>query len=173
MRVGYARGPRGGGGASRADRPLLAHDQSHVREFAAESFSYLLRRLPSARLPAVLTAAVLPHVGAHGVGKRVPRAPPRAVARRTATVVLVAHRLSTVRNADAIAVVGDGAILELGSHESLLAADGIYATLVRRQLSASANVISEDKVDAAAQEFDVDQLIAAATEERDLVAAGK
>lgn len=95
------------------------------------------------------------------------------IAKKSATVVLVAHRLSTVRNADAIAVVGDGRILELGDHDSLIERDGIYATLVRRQLQASANTISEDKVDEAAREVDVDSLIAAANRDRDLVAAGK
>jgi hypothetical protein len=49
-----------------AYRPLLAHEKSHVREFAAESFAYLLRRLPASKLPIAFTQALLPHVGAHG-----------------------------------------------------------------------------------------------------------
>jgi ATP-binding cassette subfamily B (MDR/TAP) protein 9 len=51
------------------------------------------------------------------------------------TVVVVAHRLSTVQGADAIAVVREGAVVEQGTHEALLEAGGAYAALVRRQLT--------------------------------------
>jgi ATP-binding cassette subfamily B protein len=44
----------------------------------------------------------------------------------TRTIVVIAHRLSTVRNADIILVIEDGHITEQGSHESLLAANGTY-----------------------------------------------
>jgi ABC-type multidrug transport system fused ATPase/permease subunit len=50
------------------------------------------------------------------------------------TVVVIAHRLSTVRNADQIVVMQDGELKELGKHEELLRMDGIYAQLVQRQL---------------------------------------
>ena len=40
-----------------AYRPLLAHERAHVREFAAESFSFLLRRLPVAKLPHAIATA--------------------------------------------------------------------------------------------------------------------
>ena len=49
------------------------------------------------------------------------------------TTIVVAHRLSTVRNADTIAVVSDGRITELGNHDTLLARDGLYASLYRQQ----------------------------------------
>ncbi|KOO20795.1 small subunit processome component 20-like protein, partial [Chrysochromulina tobinii] len=49
-----------------AYRPLLAHERAHVRDFAAESFSFLLRRLTASKLPSAVAHAILPHVGAHG-----------------------------------------------------------------------------------------------------------
>ena len=53
---------------------------------------------------------------------------------RGRTVVIVAHRLSTVRNADRIVVVDKGRIVETGTHESLTAAHGEYYNLVKNQL---------------------------------------
>ncbi|MGW4368922.1 ATP-binding cassette domain-containing protein [Nocardia takedensis] len=50
-----------------------------------------------------------------------------------ATVVLITHRLSTVRHVDRIVLLSDGRITEDGSHERLLAADGTYARLFRVQ----------------------------------------
>ncbi|EGB09624.1 hypothetical protein AURANDRAFT_24064 [Aureococcus anophagefferens] len=95
------------------------------------------------------------------------------IAGKSATVILVAHRLSTVRNADAIAVVGDGRVLELGDHDALVARKGIYATLVSRQLQVSANTIDETKVDAAAaaHALDIDELIRQAQEAQDALVA--
>ncbi len=45
------------------------------------------------------------------------------------TLVSVAHRFSTVRDADRIYCMQDGKIAEIGTHEELLALGGIYATL--------------------------------------------
>jgi ATP-binding cassette, subfamily B, multidrug efflux pump len=52
---------------------------------------------------------------------------------RERTSIVIAHRISTVRDADMIAVVDDGCIVELGDHASLLARGGFYADLFQRQ----------------------------------------
>jgi ATP-binding cassette subfamily B protein len=49
------------------------------------------------------------------------------------TSIVIAHRVSTVMDADCIAVLDDGHIVELGDHAALLARDGIYADLYRQQ----------------------------------------
>lgn len=49
------------------------------------------------------------------------------------TSIIIAHRLSTVRNADQILVIQDGNVLELGNHNELLAKEGHYAKMVNNQ----------------------------------------
>ena len=51
----------------------------------------------------------------------------------TATTILISHRVSTVRNADQIAVLDRGKIVEIGRHEELLARNGYYAGLHQKQ----------------------------------------
>ena len=54
--------------------------------------------------------------------------------RRSRTCVIVAHRVSTVRDADLILVLADGRIVERGTHDALIRADGLYAEMHRRQM---------------------------------------
>ena len=47
--------------------------------------------------------------------------------------LIIAHRLSTIKNADQIAVLSEGTILEIGTHDTLIASDGAYKKLVENQ----------------------------------------
>jgi len=51
------------------------------------------------------------------------------------TTVIIAHRLSTIRHADQIVVQDEGRVVETGTHDDLLAARGLYARLVSRQMA--------------------------------------
>lgn len=53
---------------------------------------------------------------------------------RGPTSIVIAHRLSTVKNADEIAVIDEGRIVESGRHEDLVQSGGLYRKLHDRQL---------------------------------------
>ena len=65
---------------------------------------------------------------------------------QTRTTVMIAHKLSTVQKADKIIVMNQGRVVEQGTHESLLAAEGAYSRLVKAQ-NLSATDDSEDQLD--------------------------
>ena len=56
---------------------------------------------------------------------------------RGRTTLIIAHRLSTVRNATKIVVMDAGRVVQVGDHETLLHEDGLYARLVAHQLAAT------------------------------------
>ena len=60
------------------------------------------------------------------------------------TSFIIAHRLSTIRDADTILVMEHGDIVEQGSHDDLIAADGAYARLHAAQFAGGATVAVED-----------------------------
>jgi ATP-binding cassette subfamily B protein len=61
------------------------------------------------------------------------------------TVIVVAHRLSTIRKADQIVVMQNGGIVEIGNHESLIQRKGRYAQLVQSQLDLSSVVMNTNE----------------------------
>lgn len=76
----------------------------------------------------------------------------RLISKGGCTVLVVAHRLSTVVNADKIAVLQDGQIVEEGTHSELLELDGAYANLVAKQLQgASGAPVGKDEGESEAE----------------------
>ena len=59
------------------------------------------------------------------------------------TCLIVAHRLSTIKNADEIAVISKGKIIEMGSHEELIKLKGVYAELYSLQFKNSDKIITD------------------------------
>ena len=72
-------------------------------------------------------------------------------AARGRTTIAVAHRLSTIAGADLILVFEDGRIVERGTHDALIAADGLYASLWRRQIGTAETEPPGDDVSPAPQ----------------------
>lgn len=63
--------------------------------------------------------------------------------RKGRTTIIIAHRLSTVMDADTIVVMHQGEIKEVGSHHELLKTEGLYANMWHRQAEGSqANLVT-------------------------------
>ncbi|MCG8561673.1 MAG: ABC transporter ATP-binding protein/permease [Hyphomicrobiales bacterium] len=69
---------------------------------------------------------------------------------RGRTVLTIAHRLSTVKKADMICVLDGGRIVEMGRHDELVKAGGLYARLHKTQFDIVSDDLDEDREDAAA-----------------------
>ena len=63
---------------------------------------------------------------------------------RDRTTIVIAHRLSTVRNADFLVVLDHGQVVETGSHAELAVRNGLYARLIRRQLGGMRETLAAD-----------------------------
>ncbi|MFP3903987.1 MAG: ABC transporter ATP-binding protein, partial [Armatimonadota bacterium] len=61
------------------------------------------------------------------------------------TTFVIAHRLSTVRNADTIVVIDDGQIMEMADHNTLMAEEGLYASMYRRQVRFQESGVPDDE----------------------------
>ena len=87
-------------------RALVMHPKILILDEATSALDYESERIIRTNLPAIC---------------------------RDRTVLIIAHRLSTVRDADRIVVIDKGHVAEQGSHDALLALDGLYARMVEYQ----------------------------------------
>lgn len=62
------------------------------------------------------------------------------------TIVMIAHRLKTVRNADQILVIDKGKIAEQGTHDSLMENEGIYSRFIAERSKASSWRIGKEEI---------------------------
>ncbi len=68
-------------------------------------------------------------------------------ATRRATTILISHRFSTVRHADRICVLENGAVVEIGTHDELMAAGGRYRTMFDLQAARFGDSTAEEALD--------------------------
>ncbi|KAB8222524.1 P-loop containing nucleoside triphosphate hydrolase protein [Aspergillus novoparasiticus] len=82
-----------------------------------------------------------------------------AVASQGRTTIVIAHRLSTVRDADNIVVMADGRIVEQGTHDHLMACNGRYAELVRKQQVSGESAPTAESGEMKSQGTDTEKLL--------------
>ena len=63
------------------------------------------------------------------------------------TIIIVAHRLSTIRNCDKIVVIEKGIIKEIGNHNELIKLNGLYKQLMEKQINQKENKDEENNND--------------------------
>jgi ABC-type multidrug transport system fused ATPase/permease subunit len=61
------------------------------------------------------------------------------------TAVLISHRVAAIKDADQILVLDRGKLVERGTHDELVAAEGVYSELYRTQLDVELDVVPETK----------------------------
>ena len=62
------------------------------------------------------------------------------------TVLVIAHRLGTIRHADNIVVLKDGKVAEQGTHEELLSLEGVYSDMWNMQLQSASALTSRESL---------------------------
>ena len=132
MRVGFALVPEH---RSEALRPKLPDPFQHSVEQFARGFPLAIARLLLKAPDIVVLDEATAHLDSESE-VAVQRALKKVLAGRTS--IVIAHRLSTVRDADQILVVDAGHIVERGRHTELLLAGGLYAELYNTQFAEQA-----------------------------------
>ena len=74
------------------------------------------------------------------------------------TTIAIAHRLSTLRKADRLVVLDKGEIVEIGSHEQLMEAQGAYYTLYQAQLRHAAELVEGGAIGESLDELEEEKL---------------